>query len=203
MPSTGPGVLKYASPPLLLAKVTNMKHTLQSGVSLIEVLITMVLVAITLLGLMGIQARSLTYQVDSLNGRAASDLLAQFKERLSANHLSYMNGAATGYSVTVNPSDDPSSVPPPPPACNPCTENDEISQREIALWFAEVRRRLPAPALLMQPLTATSATEGLNITLGWLDSENINNGVATGCEDIATIAQDARYRCITVTVFPG
>jgi hypothetical protein len=55
----------------------------------------------------------------------------------------------------------------------------------------------------MEPLTADSATEGLNITLGWLDSENINNGVDTGCEDIATIAQDARYRCITVTVFPG
>ena len=194
---------KYADPPLPLAKVTNMKYSLQSGVSLIEVLVTMVLVAVTLLGLMGIQARSLTYQADSLNGRAASDLLAQFKERLSANHLSYMNGAATDYSVTVNPADDPSLVPPPPPTCDPCTATDDIAQREIALWFAEVRRRLPAPALLMQPLTAASATEGLNITLGWLDSEDVSGGGNTGCGAIEAIADDDRYRCITVTVFPG
>lgn len=200
MPSTGPGVLKYADPPLLLAKVTNMKYSLQSGVSLIEVLVTMVLVAVTLLGLMGIQARSLTYQVDSLNGRAASDLLAQFKERLSANHLSYMNGAATTYKISVAPGDEA----PAPPTCEgSCTDADEIAQRELAFWYAEVQRRLPAPALRMQPLTANSATEGLNITLGWLDSEDVSEGRDTGCDVIEAIADDDRYRCITVTVFPG
>jgi type IV pilus assembly protein PilV len=177
-----------------------MKITTQSGFSLIEVLVTMVLVAITLLGLMGIQARSLTYQVDSMNGRAASDLLSQFKETLAANHLSYMNGVADTYNITVAPGDEA----PAPPTCEgPCTDADDIGQRELAFWYAEVQRRLPAPALRMQPLVAASATDGLNVTLGWLDSEDVSEGGDTGCDAIEAIADDNRYRCITMTIFPG
>jgi type IV pilus modification protein PilV len=173
-----------------------MKRSLHSGFSLIEVLVTMVLVAVTLLGLMSLQARSLTYQVDSLNGRAASDLLAQFKERLAANHLSYMSGA---YSLSI-----PGDPAPEDPGCaGPCTDTDDIAQRELALWYAEVQRRLPAPALFIRPLVTTAVTDGINITLGWLDSEDISGGSTTGCAAISDIASDNRYRCITMTIFPG
>lgn len=178
-----------------------MKRLAQTGFSLIEVLVTMLLVAITLLGLMGIQARSLTYQVDSMNGRAASDLLSQFKETLAANHLSYMNGVANNtYPITVAPS----AVAPAPPTCmGTCTDANDIGKRELAFWYAEVQRRLPAPALFMRPLDVNAVTDGINITLGWLDSEDISNGSVTGCADIIAIAADNRYRCITMTIFPG
>jgi type IV pilus assembly protein PilV len=178
-----------------------MKRLAQTGFSLIEVLVTMVLVAITLLGLMGIQARSLTYQVDSMNGRSASDLLAQFKERLAANHLTFVNGVATTLSVSI----EPGGTAPVNPECDEgtCTETDDIAQRELALWYAEVQRRLPAPALFMRPLEAGAVTDGINITLGWLDSEDISEGSVTGCADIEAIADDNRYRCITMTIFPG
>jgi type IV pilus assembly protein PilV len=176
-----------------------MKIKLLSGFSLIEVLVTMVLVAISLLGLMGIQARSLAGQVDSLNGRTASDLIAQFRERLTANHESYMSDIATTFNVTVNPTD----TAPAAPVCSAnCNTPGIVAQRELALWYAEVQRRLPAPALLMAPLTAAQV-EGMNITLGWLESNDIAAGIANGCANIESVAQNPRYRCITMTFFPG
>lgn len=180
-----------------------MKNSLHSGFSLIEVLVTMVLVAVTLLGLMGIQARSLTYQVDSINGRAASDLISQFRERLTANHESYMTNIATTFNVTINPGALAPTIP--PPACiNPtnCTP-DETAQKELGLWLSEVQRRMPDPAVRMAPLTLGDV-EGMNITLGWLDSEAVQDGIGNGCPaDFALIATNPRYRCITMTIFPG
>lgn len=176
-----------------------MKNSLHSGFSLIEVLVTMVLVAVTLLGLMGIQARSLTYQVDSINGRAASDLISQFRERLTANHESYMTNIATTFNVTINPGE----LAPAIPACDPCTTPDDVAQKELGLWLSEVQRRMPDPAVRMAPLTVGDV-EGMNITLGWLDSEAVQDGIGNGCPaDFASIATDPLYRCITMTIFPG
>jgi type IV pilus assembly protein PilV len=175
-----------------------MKIKLQSGFSLVEVLVTMVLVAVSLLGLMGIQARSLALQVDSFNGRTASDLIAQFRERLTANHQSYMSNSATTYSVTINPG----ANAPAAPDCDPCTSSGDVAQQELALWYAEVQRRLPAPAVLLAPLTANEV-EGMNITLGWLESNDIPEGIANGCAAIEAVATNPRYRCVTMTFFPG
>jgi type IV pilus assembly protein PilV len=176
-----------------------MNPSSQSGFSLIEVLVTMVLVAVSLLGLMGIQARSLAYQVDSFNGRTASDLIAQFRERMAANHQSYMSNIATTYQVTL----DPGTTAPAAPNCTSnCNTPAVVAQRELALWYAEVQRKLPAPAVRLAPLT-TGQVEGMNITLGWLESETMPAGMANGCDAIQSVATNARYRCVTMTFFPG
>jgi type IV pilus assembly protein PilV len=175
-----------------------MKFTSQTGFSLVEVLVTMVLVAVSLLGLMGIQARSLAYQVDSFNGRTASDLISQFRERLAANHQSYMASIATTFNVTIEPGASAPAI----PQCDPCTSNNDVAQRELALWYAEVQRKLPEPAVLLAPLTANQV-EGMNITLGWLESENMSAGIPNGCAAIEAVATNPRYRCVTMTFFPG
>ena len=65
----------------------------QSGLSMIEILVTLTIVAFALLGLLGLQARALTFQKDSFSRKAAAEMVAQLAERMRANHLGFASGA--------------------------------------------------------------------------------------------------------------
>jgi type IV pilus assembly protein PilV len=75
----------------------------QLGFSLIEVLIAMVIAAFGLLGLAGMQSRSLSMQIDSENRRVAAALIDQLRERVAANQEGYTNALNQGYTQTFIP----------------------------------------------------------------------------------------------------
>ena len=64
----------------------------QSGMSMVEILVTLTIVAFGLLGLLGLQARALTFQKDSFNRKSAAEMVAQLAERMRANHLGFVSG---------------------------------------------------------------------------------------------------------------
>ena len=59
---------------------------------MIEVLVSLTIVAFGVLGLLGLQARALSFQKDSFDRRTAAEMVAQLSERIRANHMGLVNG---------------------------------------------------------------------------------------------------------------
>lgn len=172
----------------------------QRGVTLIEVLVSIVIAAFGLLGLAALQARSLSMQVDSETRRVASALVSQLRERVSANQEGYGVALQTLYSRTLLPAHAltiPSCANP-----NACTATVEVPAIQIALWLAEVRRQLPEAAVRIQSTTAGSAAS-MSVTIGWMQPNSAAVASDNACSAIAAVANDSKYRCVTATFFPG
>ena len=71
---------------------STLYRRLQAGLSMIEVLVSLTIVAFGVLGLLGLQARALSFQRDSFDRRTAAEMVTQFAERMRANHLGLTNG---------------------------------------------------------------------------------------------------------------
>ena len=72
---------------------SKLQKRLQAGLSMIEVLVSMTIVAFGVLGLLGLQARALSFQRDSFDRRTAAEMVAQLAERMRANHIGLVSGA--------------------------------------------------------------------------------------------------------------
>ena len=73
--------------PIAYENYSTLYHRLQAGLSMIEVLVSLTIVAFGVLGLLGLQARALSFQRDSFDRRTAAEMVTQFAERMRANHL--------------------------------------------------------------------------------------------------------------------
>ena len=71
---------------------STLYRRLQAGLSMIEVLVSLTIVAFGVLGLLGLQARALSFQRDSFDRRTAAEMVAQLAERMRANHLGLTGG---------------------------------------------------------------------------------------------------------------
>jgi type IV pilus assembly protein PilV len=172
----------------------------QLGVSMIEVLVTLVIAAFGVLGLAGLQAWSVSMQVDSETRRTAASLLSQLRERVTANQQGYGQALGTQFTRTLNPADAVAI-----PACadaNACDAVTEVPAVQVALWMTELRRQLPEAAVRMEPTLAGSAA-ALTVTVGWIEPNARAVAPDAACDPIASVRADPRYRCMTATFFPG
>ena len=98
---------------------------LQAGLSMIEVLVSLTIVAFGVLGLLGLQARALSFQRDSFDRRTAAEMVAQLTERMRANHIGLTSGVyatAPGVAAYLHSGAlTPAAIPPciAPTACTP------------------------------------------------------------------------------------
>jgi type IV pilus assembly protein PilV len=178
-----------------------IRHRRQAGSSLIEVLIALGLVAVTMLGLLGLQLRSLGTQKDSLDRRAAAVLVGGFADRVSVNFNAFIAGE---YDGRMGPGDSP-PAPGTVTACATlatCTEAN-VAARDWDLFQIEVRNRLPGGVAYL-----TSTATDVRITVGWNDprrTDAASGGVAAGdidptCNAVG-LANDS-YRCYAARVSP-
>ena len=174
---------------------------------MIEILVSLVIVAFGLLGLLGLQARALTFQKESFDGKAAAELANQIGDRIRANMLGFRDRA---YADDMNP---PGDAPMGFGACGipaACTAA-EIAARDQARWQEEVRRRLPSAAVYLVPDNANPAgwPRFVTVTIAW--QEPLQTTAPGGLQVIdpacvlvrATLfnlPQD--YRCYTTSVAP-
>lgn len=169
------------------APAPRLGHRL-GGTSLVEVLVTLTIVAIGLLGLLGLQTRSAGWQRDSFDRKAAAELVEQFAERIRANHIGF---ARDEYKFDL----DPGEMPPDPGACAPagaCT----VAQRDLALWLTDLRRRIPTAAAYVVRTDRLM----LDVRLGWQEPT-----AATAPSDAACSTAglpSVGWRCYIATVFP-
>jgi type IV pilus assembly protein PilV len=178
-------------------RVTRLGRGRQRGVSLLEVLISLVIVGIGVLGLIGMQARAMSNQRDSFDRKAAAELLAQITERMRANHLGFMAG---GYSSSMLPTDSPASG----VSCltaTPCTPA-QLATNDVAAWQRSIRERLPAGGAVIAPSTGTgfgTGSSAMRITMVWREAAP-TTGADAGCTAVSVT--DTSFRCLVAEVFP-
>jgi len=170
---------------------------------MIEILVTLTIVAFAVLGLLGLQARALSFQKDSFDRRTAAELVAQLGERMRANHIAFTAGT---YEVAPNPLNAATPTPVAITACavaTACTPA-ELAQRDLTQWHVELRRRMPASAAYVEwdPANPLSA----RVSLAWAEPQTV--GIADQSCDVAALAGrvgaaiPAGFRCYEATIFP-
>jgi type IV pilus assembly protein PilV len=170
------------------------------GVTLIEVLVTMVIVAVGLLGLAGMQVRGLSIQKDAHGRALATQLALDLADRMRSN-----TGALTNYTFTT-PYPSGAYTPPTAPDCTTatCTAVQQ-AQFDLGGWFARVSAgALPGGwARIEQDAAAPTAWK---ITLMWVETGFRANttlrGVLGNTCPPETAPTPPEVECITVRVSP-
>lgn len=173
------------------------------GTSLVEVLVTMVLVALTMLGLLAIQLRSFVYQADSWERRDAAVIATTFVDRVMANFAGFEAGEYAGLNF------DPGDTLGAQPACDlgtGCTPA-QIAERDWFLLTSDVSRRLPDGGVFVDTPAASGAQPALQITVAWRDPQRADSrqGIDTtvavdpACNGLVT---DVQLRCLTISTYP-
>lgn len=172
----------------------------QRGISLIEVLISLIIAAIGLLGIAGMQTRSLSMQIDSETRRVAAGLIDQLRERVAGNQEGYAKALTLGYTQTFIPGAAVLI-----PACanvDACNAVTEVPRIQVGAWMLDVQRQLPGAAAEIGPTTALSANS-MTVTIGWIEPSATVIATDAACARIAAVSANAKYRCVTATFYPG
>ncbi|MBC8089504.1 MAG: type IV pilus modification protein PilV [Phycisphaerae bacterium] len=182
---------------------TALRRRLQAGLSMIEILVSLTIVAFGLLGLLGLQARALSFQRDSFDRRSAAEMVAQLAEVVRSNHFGLTSGryavggffdAAMATPLLITPCAVPGA----------CTIN-ELADRDQIRWFAELRRRLPASAAYLQwnPLDPRAIT----VSVAWAEPQQ--TGGLPGADPLCltinarlTVVIPNNYRCFETAIYP-
>jgi type IV pilus assembly protein PilV len=171
-----------------------MAVTRERGFTLIEFLVTLVLVAVGLLGVAGIQARAAALQKDSVDRKAASALCVELAERMRANHLGYMAGDY----VTILPVGATPAVTVAACATSQCTPA-ELSRLDLATWLAHLESVLPGAGV-----NVSFAPTGATIVVAWIEPDNgansNDNMVGSSLDCTAAGLSGSQYRCFTAEV---
>jgi type IV pilus assembly protein PilV len=167
----------------------------ERGLSMIEILVALTIVAFGMLGLLALQARALSVQKDAFHRRQAAELVAQLAERMRANHLAFLAGR---YALSFDAlAEAPATA---PPACiAPCT-SAQVAARDLDEWRIELRRRIPGAAAYLQ--WDAAGRSGVAVSVAWPEPQaTANDGV---CDVLAAggAVLPAGYRCYRARVFP-
>lgn len=171
---------------------------------MIEVLVSLTIVAFGLLGLAGLQARSMSFQKDSFDRKAATEMASQLGERIRANYDGFLDG---DYDLTLLPTDPNFTAADIPPCANAqnCT-SAEVAAADWVMWAIALRSRLPgAGAYMIAPLTNNKHIQ-LNMILAWQEAnitefDNANQPVVDPiCASVGI--NDPRMRCFQWILHP-
>ncbi|MGE5160960.1 MAG: type IV pilus modification protein PilV [Betaproteobacteria bacterium] len=166
----------------------------ERGLSMIEVLVALTIVAFGMLGLLGLQARALGVQKDAFHRRQAAELVAQLAERLRANHLAFLAGR---YALAFD-----ASVEAPSTALScaaPCS-SAQVAQRDLDEWRIELRRRIPGAAAYLR--WDAGSRRGIAVAVAWPEPSAAASDAV--CDALAAdgAVLPAGYRCYRTRVFP-
>jgi type IV pilus assembly protein PilV len=133
----------------------------QSGITLLEVLIAVLVLAIGLLGIAGLQTSALTNNFVSYQYTQAAILTQSMVERMRANRLGVIGSAGTSYYALSA-----GSAPAPSVNCSNggCTNPSDQAKWDMAVWYNEVTGGSVSNAPQLDPTnsgTTTTATSTL------------------------------------------
>jgi type IV pilus assembly protein PilV len=178
-------------------KITRRASFVQRGITLLEALVAMLVLAFGVLGLAVIQGRMLV-ETRATNARAeAIRLIADLGERVRFNYLGQSLPIANSSPLYVmNPTDAFKSPTPNVPLdanCGPassssCTPANQ-AKYDVWDWRTEIASALPGG---VANITAVPATQQLKVVVAWLANENTNatlSGVAPDSKTAAAYQQ--------------
>jgi type IV pilus assembly protein PilV len=148
------------------------------GVTLIEVLVALVIVAVGLLGLAGMQVRGLSIQKDAHGRAIATQLALDLADRMRANRDPATRLPPAGYAYTTAYPTGTATLPTSTANCaaGVCTLAEQ-AQFDMATWLGRVTQSLPGGWANVQ---AVDAANGVwNVTLMWVETGFRGRAAAT------------------------
>lgn len=147
----------------------------QRGVTLVEVLVSMLIMALGMVSLAALQGYTLRYQMGSAQRAQLSGLLSDYAERVRANVLAApgLPGASANSPYLITDTWATQATEATPAVNKDCgsasstCSADELAAYDMAQWRAAVRRELPRGAVRV----AGSALTGLTVTFMWSDKD--------------------------------
>lgn len=176
-----------------------------SGVALIEVLVSMLLSAVALLALAGVNAAALRLSKHSQHRANATLLALDLAERMRANPVA----AAAGLYALGADWDSQGTVTAPSAQCQAADSlcgPSEMAALDVAQWRWHVRQLLPMGAVLVQNQPQGQAvTERVDVWIAWQEpamaassaagAANESPGAAGECPDALGTASNISVRC--------
>ena len=166
----------------------------QRGLSMIEILVTLTIVAFGLLGLLGLQARAISFQKDSFDRKAAAELVAQLAERMRANQLGFLAGSY------ANAFSEATATPAAVTACAPPCTSAQVAVRDLDEWRIELRRRLPGAAAYV--VWDPANPSWVNVSIGWAEPQSTGVDANWNAVLAGGAALPANFRGYQTRVFP-
>lgn len=159
----------------------------QHGISLLESLVAILVMALGILGILGVQMRTLTNTQTGLYRSQAIRLIEDLNERMMANPNAFLNTASYTTSWTDTPSTDTD--------CNatPCSHK-VMAEFDREQWKTLVTRTLPngnASVFLAQDETQDSNRRQLGVMISWRENESSNDDDYKNPLDASTQSGDA------------
>jgi len=179
-----------------------MKH--QSGVTLVEVLVSMVIMALGMVSLAALQNFTLRYQLGSVHRAQLSGLLSDYAERVRSNLAQapgQLAGAPDASPYFFGQTWSAQSAEPVAASGAPnCTGNTSCTAAQLAAadmveWRARVRRELPRGSVQV----VGDAVQGMTVSFMWIDKE-LGSSSLSACPAGAQ-APDG-VRCATFSIIP-
>lgn len=179
--------------------VTSLRSRIQRGVTLIESLVAIVVMALGILGILGVQMRTLTDTQTSVRRAQAIRLIEDMGERMKANPsaLANLNSYVTNFAAT-----------PTVPDCSGGCTAANLAAYDVAVWKRTVRENLPLgkASIFVAPGEADGNRRQLGVIVAWRENERdgmsttdkaaINATLTAGAgTDTATNACPADHTC--------
>ena len=131
-------------------------HKQQKGSSLIEILVSLLVLAIGLLGMASLQSKSIQFNHSAYLRTQATLLASDIIDRMRIN-----DGQANAYVIGTGPA-----------SGDPCSSNclpDEIATTDLIEWKDNLVNQLPEGNGTITAIAGT--TNGFNITIQWMERE--------------------------------
>lgn len=187
----------------------------QRGLTLIEVLVSMLVMALGLLGMAALQTTTLRYQLGTAERASLGLLLSDFAERVRINVGASATGPSTAYLRTgsdFNWTKISGALTATAPNCDAGTtvcSPDQQAQRDMEQWLAAVRAQLPQGGAIVSGAAGT----GLAVTFAWRDKDFADSPAQCGanttgmarqtcCPAALAVGNTKGVRCANFTVTP-
>jgi type IV pilus assembly protein PilV len=165
------------------AKTGQYKLQSENGVSLIEVLVSIVILSIGLLGIAGLQASVTKYKINTWSRAASAVLYSDLTDRVRTNSdvagANFITGVTEDslYALSATWAAQKSAIlATPSPNCETATcTTTQRAAYDMGVWRQRVRAALPQGAALV----TGDRRDGINVTLMWFDKELTDKGSAT------------------------
>lgn len=161
----------------------------QAGVSLIEVLVSVTVLSLGLVGMAALQARSMMMNQSSHYRSIAADLANDLADRIRANRSSFL-ASPTSTALPETPPDfatctvSVSTVI--TASCSPTPVTSYLVTQELVEWYSALIVQLPSASYALSsqaitmPVAGVATTTGYRytLTLTWLDDRNANSNTS-------------------------
>ena len=146
----------------------------QRGITLIEVLVSILILGLALISLAGLQSYTVKYQLGSANRAVLSMLVSDFSERVRANREAAPGGSSAAassspYLLTATWAEQGAAPAAPGTDCIKvgCADAATLAQWDMALWRQRVREELPRGSAQVRG----TLQNGMDVTIMWQDNE--------------------------------